>query len=138
MITKDFRIVKNEGFVLYPDRYNELVRKMFLEVVDIYDEDINFVVALYPPYSYNYLEPGDKIRLTYKMKTGRNAKSGILNNYVYCDEIVALKTTSSLPWMSPQEMEQTKIEDEQREKAYNEEIKEQEEKSKGDGTALFE
>lgn len=138
MITKDFRIVKNEGYVLYPDKYHELVRKMFLEVVDVYDEDINFVVSLYPPYSYNYLEPGDKIRLTYKMKTGRNQKSGILNNYCYADEVVALKTTSSIPFMSPQEMAQNKIEDEQREKAYTEEIKQEEEKSKGDGTALFE
>ncbi len=116
MITKDFRITKMEGYVLYPDRNHELARKMFIEVTDVYDEDINFVVALYPPYSYNYLETGDKIRLTFKMKTGRNAKSGILNNYVYCDEIVALKTTSPIPFMSPQEMQQTKIEDEEREK----------------------
>ena len=115
MITKDFRITKNEGYVLYPDKNHELARKMFIEVTDVYDEDINFVVALYPPYSYNYLETGDKIRLTFKMKTGRNAKSGILNNYIYADEIVALKTTSSIPFMSPQEMQQTKIEDEERE-----------------------
>ena len=121
MITKDFRITKNEGFTLYPDKYNGLSRRMYIEVTDICDEDINFVVSLYPPYSYNYLEAGDKIRLTYKMKTGRNAKSGILNNYVYADEVVALKTTSSIPWMSPQEMEQAKIDDEEREKAYNEE-----------------
>ena len=133
MITKDFRITKNEGFTLYPDKYNGLSRKMYIEVTDIYDEDINFVVSLYPPYSYNYLETGDKIRLTYKMKTGRNQKSGILNNYVYCDEIVALKTTSSIPWMSPAEMEQTKIEDEEREKAYNEEQAEEEAAQKTDG-----
>ncbi len=91
MITKDFRIVKIEGYSVYPDKYNGLSRKMYVEVVDVYDEDINFVVSLYPPYSYNYLEAGDKIRLTYKMKTGRNQKSGILNNYAYADEIVALK-----------------------------------------------
>ena len=121
MITKDFRITKNEGYTLYPDKNHELVRKMYLEVTDVYDEDINFVVSLYPPYSYNYLECGDKIRLTYKMKTGRNQKSGILNNYCYADEVVALKTTSSMPWMSPAEMEQARIEDEEREKAYNEE-----------------
>ncbi len=125
MITRDFRITKNEGYTLYPDRNHELARKMFIEVADIYDEDMNFVVSLYPPYSYNYLETGDKIRLTFKMKTGRNAKSGILNNYVYCDEIVALKTTSPIPFMSPQEMQQTKIEDEEREKAYNEEREEE-------------
>ena len=126
MITKDFRIVKIEGYSVYPDKYNGLSRKMYVEVVDVYDEDINFVVSLYPPYSYNYLEAGDKIRLTYKMKTGRNQKSGILNNYAYADEIVALKTTSSLPWMSPAEMQQTRIEDEQREKAYNEAAEEEE------------
>lgn len=125
MITRDFRITKNEGYTLYPDRNHELAKKMFIEVADIYDEDMNFVVSLYPPYSYNYLETGDKIRLTFKMKTGRNAKSGILNNYVYCDEIVALKTTSPIPFMSPQEMQQTKIEDEEREKAYNEEREEE-------------
>ena len=125
MITKDFRIVKIEGYSVYPDKYNGLSRKMYVEVVDVYDEDINFVVSLYPPYSYNYLEAGDKIRLTYKMKTGRNQKSGILNNYAYADEIVALKTTSSLPWMSPAEMQQTRIEDEQREKAYNEAAEEE-------------
>ena len=133
MITRDFRIVKSEGYTLYPDKYNGLSRKMHMEVVDIYDEDINFVVSLYPPYSYNYLEPGDKIRLTFKTKTGRNAKSGILNNYVYCDEIVALKTASALPWMSPAEMQQTRIEDEEREKKYNEEQQEQEEAQKTDG-----
>ena len=138
MQTKDFRITKNEGYVLYSDKYHELSRKMFIEVTDIYDEDINFVVALYPPFSYNFLEAGDKIRLSFKMKTGRNAKSGILNNYVYCDEVVALKTTSSLPWMSPAEMQQTKIEDEQREKAYKEEIEEKEKEAMTDGTALFE
>lgn len=138
MITRDFRIVKNEGFTLYPDRYNGLSRRMFIEVVDVYDEDINFVVSLYPPYSYNFLEAGDKIRLTFKMKTGRNQKSGILNTYCYADEVVALKTASALPWMSPAEMQQTKIEDEQREKAYIEEQKQEEEKAKGDGTALFE
>ena len=133
MITRDFRIVKNEGYVLYPDKYHELSRKMFLEVVDVYDEDINFVVCLYPPYSYNYLECGDKIRLTYKMKTGRNQKSGILNNYCYCDEIVALKTTSSIPFMRPAEMAQTKIEDEQREKAYLDEQAAEEAAQKTDG-----
>lgn len=138
MQTKDFRIVKNEGYTLYPDRYNGLSRRMFIEVVDVYDEDINFVVSLYPPYSYNFLEAGDKIRLTFKMKTGRNQKSGILNTYCYADEVVALKTASALPWMSPAEMQQTKIEDEQREKAYIEEQKQEEEKAKGDGTALFE
>lgn len=119
MITRDFRITKNEGYTLYPDKYNGLSRKMYLEVTDVYDEDINFVVSLYPPYSYNYLENGDKIRLTFKIKTGRNAKSGILNNYIYADEVVAMKTASALPWMSPQEMQQTKIEDEEREKAFN-------------------
>ena len=133
MITKDFRITKNEGYTLYPDKYNGLSRRMYIEVTDIYDEDINFVVSLYPPYSYNYLETGDKIRLTYKMKTGRNAKSGILNNYIYADEVVALKTTSPIPWMSPAEMTQTRIEDEEREKQYNEEIEAAEEETKTDG-----
>ena len=133
MKTIDCRITKNEGYVLYPDKNHELARKMFIEVTDIYDEDINFVVSLYPPYSYNYLETGDKIRLTFKMKTGRNSKSGILNNYIYCDEIVALKTTSSMPWMSPAEMEQAKIEDEEREKAYLEEQAEEEAAQKTDG-----
>ena len=133
MKTIDCRITKMEGYTLYPDKYHELSRKMFIEVTDIYDEDINFVVSLYPPYSYNYLEPGDKIRLTYKMKTGRNSKSGILNNYVYADEVVALKTASALPWMSPAEVEQTRIEDEQREKAYNAEQEAAEEGVKNDG-----
>lgn len=134
MTTKDFRITKNEGYTLYPDRNHELARKMYLEVTDIYDEDINFVVSLYPPYSYNYLEPGDKIRLTFKMKTGRNQKSGILNNYCYADEVVALKTTSSIPFMSPAEMQQTRIEDEEREKAFNaEQEAAEEETTKTDG-----
>ena len=43
MITKDFRIVKIEGYSVYPDKYNGLSRKMYVEVVDVYDEDINFV-----------------------------------------------------------------------------------------------
>lgn len=133
MKTIDCRISKMEGYTLYPDRYNGLSRRMFVEVVDVYDEDINFVVSLYPPYSYNYLEAGDKIRLTYKMKTGRNSKSGILNNYIYADEVVALKTASTLPWMSPAEMQQTKIEDEEREKRYNEEQAEEESAQKTDG-----
>ena len=137
MKTIDCRIVKIEDVELYVSKYHELSRKMIVEVMDVYDSDVNFVVALYPPFSYNYLEAGDVVRLTYKMKTGRNKKSGYLNTYAYADEVVALKTTSSIPWMSPQEMQQTKIEDEQREKAYNEEIKEQEEVAKTDGTALF-
>ena len=137
MKTIDCRIVKIEDVELYVSKYHELSRKMIVEVMDVYDSDVNFVVALYPPFSYNYLEAGDVVRLTYKMKTGRNKKPGYLNTYAYADEVVALKTTSSIPWMSPQEMQQTKIEDEQREKAYNEEIKEQEEVAKTDGTALF-
>ena len=113
MKTIDCRIVKIEDVELYVSKYHELSRKMIVEVMDVYDSDVNFVVALYPPFSYNYLEAGDTIRLTFKMKTGRNKKSGFLNTYAYADEVVALQTASEMPWMSPAEVEQTKIEDEE-------------------------